>query len=484
MKFESEERLQQLVNKVNELFVSHRYTYIYQTKNDDGMWDYLNSSSKKSHRILTDEIVKNHLNMNETIGVFSVKDATKFIAFDIDEHEKSNTIAIRIKNEIVNTGISENFVHFCKSGGKGVHVYLFLDSLCWQSDTEKFYKYILSKCNLVDAKIDYRPTDGLAIKMPLSRNRKNENYSDSICWFLDDNFIPIKDYDYFLNIKTLPVIYFKQIVSELKIEKDIIRADSNKSRDFYHKISNSYTYKQALELEKLGLAQKGTRNESCLIIAKVYNTQNYSKLDALNMLNEWMYKQHKSNYMTKEKEWLKENKKIINWVYKRDVKFDLNKSINNTIIYNKEDLIKITNLKDLSTKKLAFGFCTHSNRYNSEAFYFTGKSITNRCGIKSRSTISKSIKEIISDNVMSIINLTPKGKQLIEKDEFTGEFIFTKNIYRYNHIDSDKTDEYPYIDDYESLMRNVYSSTFTSKQLRNMFGRYQYSSLFTSTSSS
>lgn len=476
MEKELEERV---VQKMNELFISHRYTYIYQTKNDDGEWDYLNSSTKKSHRILTDEIVKNHLNMNETIGVFSVKDATKFIAFDIDEYEKSNSTALRIRDEIIKTGISEDFIHLCKSGGKGIHLYLFLDSLCWQSDTEKFYRYILSKCNLLDAKIDYRPTHGLAIKMPLSRNRKNENYSDSICWFLDNELSPIKNYDYFLNINTLPVIYFKQIVSELKIEKDIIRADSDKSRDFYHKISNSYTYKQALELERIGLAQKGTRNESCLMVAKVYNTQRYSKLDALNMLNEWMYKQHKSNYTTKEKEWLKENKKIINWIYKRDVRFDLNKSINTSVTYNKEDLIKITKLKDLSTKKLAFGFCTHSNRYSNETFYFTGTSISNSCDIKSRSTISKSIKEIIESDMVNIVNLTPKGKQLIEKDEFTGELIFSKNIYKYNHIESDVTSEYTYIEDYVSLMRDVFSSTFNSKQLRNMFGRYQYANLFT-----
>lgn len=470
---------QRVLQKFNELFISHRYTYIYQTKNNDGEWDYLNSSTKNYNRILTDDIVISHIKMKETVGVFSVKDATKFIAFDIDEHEKSIAIANKIRDEIVNTGISSRFVHFCKSGGKGVHVYLFLDSLCWQTDTEKFYRYILSKCNLLDAKIDYRPTNKLAIKMPLSRNRKNENYSDSICWFLDDDFTPIKNYEYFLNIQTLPVDYFKQVVSELKMEKDIVRADLNKTRDFYHKISNSYTYKQALELEKNGLKEKGTRNESCLIVAKVYNTQNYNKSDALDKLNDWMYNQNKNTYTTKESEWLKENKKIINWIYKRDVRFDLNKSIITEISYNKDDLIQITNLKDLSAKKLAFGFCTHSNRYNKESFYFTGTSISNNCDIKSRTTISKSMKEIIDNDMLKILNLTPNGKQLIEKDEFTGEFIFSKNIYKYNHIESDTTSEYVYIEDYVQLMQEVYSSTFTPKQLRNMFGRYQYSSLFT-----
>jgi hypothetical protein len=318
--------------------------------------------------------------------------------------------------------------------------------------------------------------------MPLSRNRKNENYLDSICWFLDDSFSPIKDYSYFLNIETLPVIYFKQIVSELKIAKDIIKADTTKSRDFYHKISNSYTYKDALELEKNGLVSKGTRNESCLIVAKVYNTQKYLKADALDKLNKWMYMQSKNKYTTKEKDWLKENKKIINWVYKHDVKFDLNKSINTVITYTKDDLINISKLKDLSVKKVAFGFCTHSNRYNGEEFYFTGNSISNNCDVNSRTTISKSIKEMTLSDMLKITNLTENGKQLVEKDEFTGEFIFTKNMYEYKHISGDKTSEYEYIEDYISLMKNVYSSEFTPKQLRGMFGRYQYSSLFSHSS--
>jgi hypothetical protein len=174
---------QKVLQKMNELFVSKRDCYIEQI-DKDGIIDYVNSSKYDYNYKLTDNVLLQHIRRFKTIGVFSVKNSSKVIVFDIDERENSKSIATNIINEISKLCISKHdYVYKAKSGNKGIHVFLFLDDLCWQSEAKLFFDYIIQKCKYQYKAIDYRITDTMGLKIPLSYNKKNTDRLDSMCWF-------------------------------------------------------------------------------------------------------------------------------------------------------------------------------------------------------------------------------------------------------------------------------------------------------------
>lgn len=468
---------QKVLQKMNELFISKRDCYIEQ-KEKDGIIDYVNSNSYDYNFKLTDNILLQHIRKRRTIGIFSVANSSKVVVFDIDENEKSIEIAQHIIAEINKLGIGDSYIYKASSGNKGLHLYLFLDNLCWQSEAKLFFDYIIQKCKYQYKSIDYRITDTQGLKLPLSYNKKNKDKLKSICWFLDDEFNPIFNYEYFLNIKQFPRDYFKEIVSEIKLDKVKENVEEIKANELYYKISTSYSIEQVRKLEIDGLQKTGTRNESCVMLAKLYNTLSYTYDEIVNSLNDWMYKQNSDNYTTKEEQWKKENVKIAKWVIDKDVKFSL--GLSSEVKFSKEELIKCANFKDLSTKKLAFGMITQSRRVVSERFYFTVNDINKKCDISNR-TANRARKTLLDDGFISITNLTKNGKQQIDTDESTGELIFSKYIYQYN-FESDLTcaKSFEYNDNYVKLMIDAYNEVYTPIELRALFGRRQYDTLFTS----
>lgn len=461
---------EKVVQKFNELFIHKRSVYIEQMK--DGSYSY--SSSFPYNTKLTDSVLIQHIKRKKTIGVFGNPNNAKFLCFDIDEGEQSERIAKAIVSKIQELGVGCQFVHRVFSGSKGYHIYIFFNTMPYMSELKTFYSYVLQQCGFEDIKCDMRPTNTLGVKLPLSINKK----SNKICWFVDENFKTIYDpqYKHFLSIQKLDTEYFRTIISDIKKENKVKSEHKSKVMTFYNTISNKYTREDAMRIEQVGLTSCGTRNETCIIVAKLYNTQGYSKSDCLDKLNNWMDSQDECNYTTSRDAWLKENKKIVNWIYKNDVKFSNSK--NTTMEISKDEVLNILKYKNASTKLLAFGMCIHANRFDKNCFYFARNDIVDKCDIN-ENTIAKNLKILTDGNFITIINLREDGKRDISFDKFTGEFIRPKHQYKYNYSQID-SNVYKYDiceTKYLQMISTILLDMFTKKELTGLIGRRQYTTL-------
>jgi hypothetical protein len=79
VQIEKEEVVNVLVKEINKLFITNRQSYILQ--NADGT--YVNSKSFKKST-LTDSIIKSHLKLKHTVGIFCNPFSSNFICFDLD----------------------------------------------------------------------------------------------------------------------------------------------------------------------------------------------------------------------------------------------------------------------------------------------------------------------------------------------------------------------------------------------------------------
>ncbi len=155
--------------------------------------------------------VEEHLAGNRTFGIREEK-AAKVMVFDIDEDNlKAVKGIIAILQEY---GVPENSIHVSLSGGKGYHVSCFFDRPMELNQLNLFQSCVMVKLSdkypeMVDLKVDLRPTPTYGIKMPLGIHRVTE----SRCWFCEKgNMKPIESYEYIHNIEQMSRDYFTGVV--------------------------------------------------------------------------------------------------------------------------------------------------------------------------------------------------------------------------------------------------------------------------------
>lgn len=158
---------------------------------------------------LTYGVLRKHLEYQFSVAIFGGAKASKFVCFDVDYPDPE--VVRRLIREIVAFGFPKDSVHVSTSGGKGYHVELFFDNVVYTNLLKDFYQYICEHGGFDPHKVEFRPTNSQAIKLPLGKHYKTGN----ICWFLDrDTLEPIQDNTYLLRIVPLERDWAQNLIRE------------------------------------------------------------------------------------------------------------------------------------------------------------------------------------------------------------------------------------------------------------------------------
>jgi hypothetical protein len=439
-----DEDLKIYVDKILDLYVSVRKKFIRQKY--DG--SYSHSYGFFNQMFLGDTLVKNHLIGTETIGVFSPDGYSKFITFDVDAEYMSEGARIELVklviSELVEIGISRDLIQVNQSGSKGYHISIFISEMTTQSNIEIIYNYIIYSLGVSKTLIEMRPTNSNGLKLPLGINKK----TDKRCWFLDSDFNEIESFEPVLKITKMDRNEFQDVAKHII---DITEKEIEDLSLIYSEYKNTLpllTIEYAMCIEREGIQAVGTRNYLTLQLAVLYNTLGYKKEESLEKLNTWINSQNPSTFSTPLYKCYKENYKIINWVYSKNIRFY--KKENESIKLYKKEIDLISSVKNKKARHLLYSMICHHKRYyniSTQHMYMTHSQILTHTDIKNVNDISKLMKYLVDNKYIEIIRGN-KFNQVNNKK--------LTNIYKINYNDSYKVGKVMMtINEYTNYMNNT-----------------------------
>ena len=205
-----------IADRLCDLYITYRRRYVVMQAAPEleaGYQIYMPKSSSGPVK-LTNRVVCRHLNRKLAISVFAGAYSSKFICFDVDypdPFEVKKLIEI-----LTGYGVPRDLIYVSTSGGKGYHVEIFFDGLVYTEQLRKFYDCVCVDGNFDPHKIEFRPTNGQAIKLPLSVHFK----TGRMCCYLDrDTLQPIEDPAYVLQIQQMAVADFEKVLEILPPRK-------------------------------------------------------------------------------------------------------------------------------------------------------------------------------------------------------------------------------------------------------------------------
>lgn len=147
---------------------------------------------------IEDYMLLDHLHGDYAIGVFAGPKATKFICVDVDLADAD--VVHRVVDTLAEMGIPRDRIYVSLSGGKGYHVDIFVEPMIWDEKAKLIYNEMIERSGLDVRKVEFRPTNKQAVKLPLGVHQKTK----CRCWFVDrETLEPICDLNYIY--ETIPV---------------------------------------------------------------------------------------------------------------------------------------------------------------------------------------------------------------------------------------------------------------------------------------
>jgi len=416
---------EKLADKMYELYVTTYYPFIIQKPNGDYEWIYKWGNLKDNKNILI-----RHLQSKQTVGVFC-HTHTKFICIDVDFGEDLNQakwVTYKIINILKQYGIEDKYINASFSGKKGYHVLVFFDNVVSYKQIEFLYDLIIEelyysidyevlkvldmdwKYSLLQLKekIELRPKSNIGLKLELSIHQVTKKK----CYFcdIDNNLEPIKSIEYLYKINQLPREFLDVVFDKAKQSRrerqnidyfnDEIKQKSKPANSQNLYIDAEYTIGYIENLIENGLTILGSRHHSLMKIARYYNHLGYDKEENEKLLIEWMSKQSRDYYKTPEREYLRDIKNIIKFVYEnnRGVKGEVR-----DISINRDEMNEILKHKEKPKKLLFYALIIHAKRYaiNNGEFYMTYEQIMESVKISDK-TITKYLQELVDDGDLII----------------------------------------------------------------------------------
>jgi len=474
------------IEQFNKLFVLTRWKYIYQSPKTRS---WVTFDHYKNNKILkmNDSLIKSHLNGKGAYGVFSAKDFTKFLTFDVDvkdDLQRAKWLAMKLVDSLKQVGIEDKDIHVSFSGNKGYHVDLYFNKPIENDIAYEFYEMMLNHSDCTSKEIEFRPHMlKYGVKLPLGIHQA----TGKRCWYVDyyNYFKPIESFDHILKIEQMEADILYVIMEreqDIYEEKEVIVVEETRNI-IETKITSLGSYKQNIDeketiesIEKLvheGLMIVGTRHNSSFKIAKYFRYQGYDQEESLDMLNEWIRQQDETKYSTSLEGCYKDNELIVQYIYEKEVTLTFESK---TIEVTYEEMKQIIRLESLNQKLIAYCLLIHSKRFANQqgVFYmsFNQMSIASGLSDKTVRTIVNKLEEI------GIINVIARNQILKDsRGAFAGK---RPNKYKFN-IEEMVSKELCEIKieglNYNASMRLVINSLFDMSELKNVLPRRQYEKL-------
>lgn len=470
----------QAVKKINELYITTRYKH--SEMNKQGVYrtySTIDGLGIQRGYGLVDSDIRAHLKQQKTLAVFTPKDYSKFIIFDIDT---SDIDVLESIYRALASYVNLKDIHCSYSGNKGYHVAVFFNKLVPNDVLLKFYAIVMADAGNPD-KVELLGVDGKPVKLPLGINFKNKDQYNNYCYFCNqfgrevDNSL-----EYIQTIEPIdpePVYEAVEINYDASISRtnyftddELIEIDEfkelkNKAHFMNYSLANKIdTIEKAINL---GMNEPGTRHMTMLNIA-IYlkDIKGYSKEETRAFLQEWITKQDTELYKSNSKEIDQDIKDMTNTVYRRDYKLRTNKrDVNLTAL----DLKEILSIKGKALRRLYFILYIHGKAYCDETgtFYMTYKQINEAGNRSDRGYLKKQIKK-----------LEKLGKvEIVQQDQYK-----KPNKYRIPALSKEvvvtaEMDEFNICDlNCDNCLEKACSYLLTQEEIKELFDRRQARNIY------
>ena len=281
-----------LLGHIKRLYVSCRSHYIisrpgqkYYAPKKDGRFCYL-----------TDNVLLKHLRREYAVGIYASNEGSRFICFDVDDGNPE-TVS-QVINELVTLGLPRERIYVSFSGRKGYHVEAFFDGVVETNRLYNLYQHVILNGSLDPRKVEFRPTQKMAIKLPLSVHGATGN----ICWFVNPATLePIEDVMYLAEIEQVHVDDATGALSLPALDSSNGEEHATADRD--------------KGMMGATLTAPGMRHDAMVSIAVYQRSQNASREENQRALEEWYSKQPQGMISSSPEEVHRDIEGILNWVY-------------------------------------------------------------------------------------------------------------------------------------------------------------------------
>lgn len=250
------------------------------------------------------QIVK-HLDGEYAVCVFAGEHATKFITIDIDLGEPE--VVRKVIDTMVDIGIQRELIYVSYSGRKGYHVDIFFRDYIYNEYAKKFYWLMIERSGLDPRKVEFRPTNGQCIKLPLGIHQGTGNR----CWFVDrETLEPIEDFAYILNIHKIDMDYFNDLMKGVVNER---------VRNVYNKIEKGKKAPRKVihDYDSLVVTAPGTRHSLQKKVAARARMDGMDYDGVVQAQMDWYNNQDKSKIITPEDEVRVDAEELAAWAVKK-----------------------------------------------------------------------------------------------------------------------------------------------------------------------
>lgn len=444
-----------LVQAFNKLFISYRKAHIEQQA--DGSYKHVIAKQLGNNHIIA------HLKGDKTIGVFSGKEVTKFMCFDVDTGKQSKRVAQRDTRAIIHVLVNEFAVPYecievVDSGNKGYHILLFFDDVISVNYIRAFYREVLARAEYNSTEIELRPTATQGVKLPLGVHRKTGKRAH----FVDErtpNFkqrppnhvYDIKQLDTkaFIANNSLKDLYEVQ-QEELQIQL-LAFLSEQEANTFVGLVETleltEYQMTHALDdmvqmLETNTLKYPDTRNKYTFMLAIYLKHEDYTEQVTASTINSIMInskRQYKGLVNSSITHIKRETAKIVKYVFSHNVVL---KSGSRDIVLYRDEILDVLAHKNWTEMKLYLSMMIHAKRHQqvgADSFYMAYSVMTNYGNTTDRGRLRKHIKNL---EIAERVEVVESGIIDPVRSEIEGEAFHKANVYRikksFNHNPDEK----------------------------------------------
>lgn len=441
--------LNKVVQAFNDYFIVRRDKYLSQYKKDGT--GYTVTTTYDRHKPTTfgnlplnDTLLKRHIRgkTNENFGIFATQSGyVKAISFDIDfadNKQMARWYTHKLHHVLLDDlALDDTNILINRSGLKGYHIHIFVDSLVHVDKVKKLYNHILRLISVQDdvqlskplhKYIEWKGNASHGIKLPLCRHIVNDVRAS----FVDNYTLKNIDDTAILDIKKLTLQQFNDTLERLDDSTDVDISshdklddkelitqakelvDSVKPLPIYqlgHDKEYTIDYFNKLLMSDNAIKEHDTRNNITYMLA-IHLKDNYAMTQqtALNTLNEWISRQDTNSYTTTLTACYKENEATVRSVYEHDYHLKMTNKVA-TITKQEMKLILTAKREDdksftIKQKSILFAMLMHSKFYTNDSkqtFYMTYDQLQYTADIAKRNLISKTINELVDAKYIKII---------------------------------------------------------------------------------
>lgn len=365
---------------------------------------------------LTDGVLMNHLQQKYAVAVYAGEHCSKFICFDVDDGKRETVHGVL--ETLVNMGFPRERIYVSFSGGKGYHVEMFFDQLVRTDQLKSIYDRVISATEYDPKKVEFRPTHGNAIKLPLSIHARTGN----VCWFVDPMTLDcIENHDYLVTIKQISADVLNSIAPATSwngeagdAQRQYMKAQERSHDDF----------SDCDDLTACGMRHDKMRKRAVFL-----RNNGFSEAEIRSDLLSWYERQDKAFIRSTQEEVMKDIDALLKWLFSDQFELRADQDAKRVRI-SATDMNMVLTAGKRSCKRVLFLLLARSI-VRQRAITLT--EITRVTGI-SRPTVIKVIRELIEKQALRC----DAGARIHMPDH---QFYCESNRYTVYHYCDDKSDK-------------------------------------------